>query len=190
MAMRRRDEANCVVVNFGDGAFSQGAVAESLNFAALKKLPVLFICENNQFAVHSGHLTRRLKDNLIERAGVYGVPAQRIEGNDVLAIYEQTARAVESIRAGEGPQFLECMTYRWKEHVGPGDDYHLGYRTAEERQPWIDDDQLIRAENEIGADLAATVKTEVENEVTEAFDFAENSPFPDASELHAHVYAD
>ncbi|MDP6824489.1 MAG: thiamine pyrophosphate-dependent dehydrogenase E1 component subunit alpha [Dehalococcoidia bacterium] len=188
-AVKLRKEKKVVAVFFGDGAVDEGVFHESLNFAALKKLPVLFICENNQFAVHSDHLTRRTRDNLVERAGVYGVPAQRIEGNDVLAIYEQTAQAVESIRAGEGPQFLECMTYRWKEHVGPGDDFHLGYRTPEERQPWIDDDQLVRAEKQVGADLAETVKTEVEQEVTEAFEFAEESPFPDASELHAHVYA-
>ena len=82
------------------------------------------------------------------------------------------------------------MTYRWKEHVGPGDDFHLGYRTPEEMQPWIDDDQLIRAEKKIDADIVSTIKAEVETEVTEAFEFAEESPFPDASELHAHVYAD
>jgi len=173
-----------------DGAVDEGVFHESLNFAALKQLPLLFICENNQFAVHSPHLTRRIKDNIVERAGVYGVPALRIEGNDVLAIHEQTAKAVQAIRNGEGPQFLECMTYRWKEHVGPGDDFHLGYRTPEEMQPWIDDDQLVRAEKEIDADVVSTIKTEVETEVTEAFEFAEESPFPDASELHAHVYAD
>ena len=189
-AVKLRKEKKVVVVFFGDGAVDEGVFHESMNFAALKKLPVLFICENNQFAVHSDHLTRRLRDNLVERVGVYDVPAQRIEGNDILAIHEQTTKAVQAIRNGEGPQFLECMTYRWKEHVGPGDDFHLGYRTPEEMQPWIEDDQLIRAEKEIDADLVSAIKSEVETEVTEAFEFAEESPFPDASELHAHVYAD
>ena len=189
-AVKLRKEKKVVAVFFGDGAVDEGVFHESINFAALKQLPVLFICENNQFAVHSPHMTRRVEDNLIERARVYGVPAQRIEGNDVLAIHEQTIQAVESIRNGEGPQFLECMTYRWKEHVGPGDDFHLGYRTPEEMRPWIDDDQLVRAETQLDADVASNIKAEVENEVTTAFEFAEESPFPDTSELYAHVYAD
>jgi TPP-dependent pyruvate/acetoin dehydrogenase alpha subunit len=76
------------------------------------------------------------------------------------------------------------------EHVGPGEDFALGYRTAEERQPWIDDDQLVRAENQLDADRSASIKTEVEDEIATAFEFAENSPFPDASELLANVYAE
>ncbi len=178
------------MVFFGDGAVDEGVFHETMNFAALKQLPVLFVCENNAYAVHSHHLDRHKISNLCERVETYGIPAQFVAGNDVLAIHEAANDAVKSIRAGNGPRFIEAETYRWMEHVGPGEDFALGYRTAEERQPWIDDDQLVRAENQLDADRSSSIKAEVEDEIAAAFEFAENSPFPDASELLANVYAE
>lgn len=189
-AFKLRGADQISVVFFGDGAIDEGVFHETLNFAALKKLPVLFICENNFYAVHSHHLARRVRANVCERVETYGISAQFVPGNDVLNIYRAAQKAVQAIRAGDGPQFIECETYRWKEHVGPGEDFDLGYRTLEERQPWIDSDQIVRAEKEIGPEAAATIRAAVEKEVSAAFEFAESSPFPDPSELYTDVFAD
>ena len=178
-----------VVSMFGDGAVDEGAFHESLNFAGVKRLPVIFVCENNQYAIHSHHLSRHASDNLCERAAAYGMPAERIEGNDVLAIREKMAAAVAALRGGRpGPVFLECMTYRWKEHVGPNDDYHAGYREKDELQPWVENDPVVAFAKRVPPERRARVQEEVEREIREAFEFAERSPFPDLSELHTDVF--
>jgi TPP-dependent pyruvate/acetoin dehydrogenase alpha subunit len=178
-----------VVVFFGDGAIDEGVYHESLNFASIKQLPIVFICENNGFAVHSRTETRRNSDNICEHARVYGITADRIEGNDVLAIKKRVGEAVDAIRSGEsGPQLLEIMTYRWMEHVGPGEDFNLGYRTPEEREPWVEDDQIAKLRAQITEEIVTGIDAEVETEVEAAFEFAENSPFPEPEELYQHVY--
>jgi TPP-dependent pyruvate/acetoin dehydrogenase alpha subunit len=188
-ASKIQDLGKVIVVFFGDGAVDEGVFHESMNFAALKKVPIVLICENNGYAVHSDHLSRRIADNLCERVATYGIPTERIEVNDVLAIQAGVQAAVDEIRAGEsGPKFFEIMTYRWMQHVGPGEDFKLGYRTEEERQPWIDSDQLERMGGTLAASVREMIDTEVQEEVTEAFDFAEQSPFPPDDELFAHVF--
>ncbi|NQW15889.1 MAG: thiamine pyrophosphate-dependent dehydrogenase E1 component subunit alpha [Chloroflexi bacterium] len=178
-----------IVVFFGDGAVDEGVYHESLNFAALKNLPIVFICENNGYAVHSPILSRRNSDNICEHARVYGVTAERIEGNDVIAINERVGKAVAAIRSGEsGPHLLEIMTYRWMEHVGPGEDFNLGYRTPDERAPWTDSDQIDGLRGQIADDVVTRIDAEVLAEIDAAFEFAENSPFPEPEELYAHVY--
>ncbi len=182
--------SNAVVVSFmGDGAVDEGVFHESLNFAALKKLPVIFICENNQYAIHTHQLQRQAVGNIYERARVYGMPSERIEGNDVLKIYERVSAAVAALRAGgPGPYFFECMTYRWKEHVGPNEDYQLGYRSRTEAQPWMEMDQVPRIGALVDAAVRAPMEAAIEAEITEAFAFAESSPFPAPAELYTAVY--
>lgn len=125
---------NQVVVSFfGDGATDEGVFHESLNFAALKRLPIIFVCENNFYAIHTHQTHRQAHPNICERARAHGIPAERIEDNNLFALYERVGSAARAIRNGNGgPYFFECMTYRWKEHVGPNEDYHLGFRTREE----------------------------------------------------------
>lgn len=177
-----------VVCFFGDGATDEGVFYESLNFAALKKLPVIFICENNSYAIHTHQLRRQSNPNIYERARVFGMPAERIE-DDVLRIYERVSVAVRALSGGEpGPFFFECMTYRWKEHVGPNDDFHLGYRTREEAEPWFKNDQVKRLGGMIDARQRERIEQEVETEIRAAFDFAEESPFPDGVELFTDVF--
>jgi TPP-dependent pyruvate/acetoin dehydrogenase alpha subunit len=188
--MRVRRKAVLVANFFGDGAVDEGAFHESLNFASLKKLPVIFVCENNTYAINSRQLDRQPLANICQRAEAYGIPAKRIEGNDVLAIHEAATRAVAALRAGEGPRFLECMTYRWLEHVGPGEDFALGYRTREEAAPWIADDQVTRLSEMLPPAERRQIKAEVETELREAFAFAEASPFPPIERLHADLYAE
>jgi TPP-dependent pyruvate/acetoin dehydrogenase alpha subunit len=177
-----------VVSFFGDGATEEGSFYESLNFAALKRLPLIFVCENNGYAIHAPQSARQPLSNICERARVFGMPAERV-GNDALRLHERVGRAVAKLRAGkEGPFFFECSTYRWKEHVGPGEDYGPGFRPRSELAPWVKADQLARLGRMIGAGARAAAQHEIDAEVREAFAFAEASPFPDARELHRDVY--
>jgi TPP-dependent pyruvate/acetoin dehydrogenase alpha subunit len=190
-SLRYEKKDTIVVSMFGDGAVDEGAFHESLNFAGAKKLPLLFVCENNHYAIHSHHLTRHATDNLCERARSYGMPAERIENNDVLAIRAKVAEAVEELRkTGKGPRFLECMTYRLKEHVGPNDDYHFGYRKKSEAEPWIQGDPVKTMAERVPAAERAVIEREVEAQVKDAIDFAERSPFPDLQELYTDLYAE
>ena len=190
-AMRFEKKDRLVVSMFGDGAVDEGAFHESLNWAGVQKLPVIFVCENNYYAIHSHHLTRHASDNLCERAATYGMPAERVEGNDVLAIHAKiTAAAAEMRKSGAGPRFFEFMTYRMKEHVGPNDDYQYGYRKPEEAAPWKTNDPVLRLAEQVPADARARIQRAVEEEIRDAFEFAEKSPFPDLQELHTDVYAE
>jgi TPP-dependent pyruvate/acetoin dehydrogenase alpha subunit len=183
--LTRRD---AVVANFfGDGAVDEGAFHESLNFAAVKQLPIIFVCENNLYAINSRQLERQSSANIYERARTYGMEAERIEGNSVLRIHDATAKARTRIRAGGGPVFLECMTYRWKEHVGPGEDFGV-YRSHAELTPWKDDDQVRRIGDQLSADVRERIEHEVEAKIADAFAFAAASPFPDELDFYTDVY--
>lgn len=178
-----------VVSFFGDGAVEEGVFHESMNFAALKKLPIIFICENNYYAIHTHQTQRQLNLNIWEKAQSYGIPSERIEGNDIFKIYEKVSQAVKVLRNGRtGPFFFECMTYRWKEHVGPGDDFHLGYRTKEEREPWIKSDQVQKIAKLLDPNKRRQIENQVEQEIKQAFEFAESSPYPKDSELFTEVF--
>lgn len=183
---------DAIVVSFlGDGAVEEGVFHESLNFAALKGVPVLFICENNGYAVHSQQLKRQPIGNICERASAYGIPSEQIDGNDIFEIYERVKRTSDEIRNGRrGPRFFECMTYRWMEHVGPNEDFDAGYRSRSEAQPWFESDPL----KTIGASLEpgrrGQIEVEVEAEIQEAFVFAEESPLPDDLELYTDVFTE
>ncbi len=190
-ALRLAGSDRLVVSMFGDGAADEGAFHESLNWAGVQKLPVLFVCENNYYAIHSHHLTRHASDNLCERAAAYGMPAERVEGNDVLTIRSAMAEAVEELRrSGKGPRFFEFMTYRLKEHVGPNDDYHQGYRKPDEAAPWMKNDPVKTLGEKLPRDVKATIDRAVEEEIRDAFEFAERSPFPDLKELYTDLYAE
>lgn len=174
---------------FGDGAVDEGVFHESMNFAALKKLPVIFICENNFYAIHSHQRARQSRTQIAERARSYGMRAERIEGNDVLEIYRRVWRARQRILAGgSGPVFFECLTYRWREHVGPGEDFHAGYRTKREALPWMETDQVEHIGKLVARSLRARIEREVESEIRRAFAYAERSPFPRPSELLLGLY--
>src|SRR3989344_1982743 len=174
-------KSNRIVVSFfGDGAVEEGVFHESMNFATLKKLPIIFICENNYYAIHTHQTQRQSNLNIWEKAQSYGIPSERIEGNDIFKIYEKISETVKVLRrGGTGPFFFECMTYRWREHVGPNDDFHLGYRTEKEREPWVKNDQVQKLAALIDPKKRKKIETLIENEIKEAFEFAENSPFPE-----------
>jgi TPP-dependent pyruvate/acetoin dehydrogenase alpha subunit len=178
-----------VVSFFGEGAVEEGVFTESVNFAALKELPLIFVCENNGYAIHTHQRQRQRRENICERVSAVGVPAERIEGNDLFRIYERVKAVVCALREGSpGPYFFECMTYRFREHVGPNEDFDLGYRTRDEALPWMQNDRVQQLAAMLGPEARSSIESEVEEEIRAAFAFAEESPFPQPGELLAHVF--
>lgn len=186
-AEKVRGRDTVVAACFGDGALEEGVFTESVNFASLKKLPVLFVCENNLYAIHTPFGKRTPKSNFCERVRVYGVAVHRVTRNDVVSTYRAASEAAAAMRAGDGPHFIEIETYRWREHVGPGEDWHLGYRAREEAAPWIKADEIARIGARLSEKTRAAIDAEVEAEVDEAFACAEASIFPRDEELFDHV---
>ncbi|UBF26004.1 hypothetical protein K9N68_31460 [Kovacikia minuta CCNUW1] len=188
-ALQYQGKDSVVVSFFGDGAVEEGVFHESINFAALKQLPIIFVCENNSYAIHTHQRSRQSVGDICDRVRPYGIPTERIGDNDLFTLYEKTSGAVSALRRGEsGPCFFECMTYRWKEHVGPNDDFHLGYRTKAEAEPWIQNDPIKKLALHLDPSRRQQIELEVEAEIQAAFDFAESSPFPGAEELWKDVF--
>ena len=140
------------------------------------------------YAIHTHQEERQSESNITERARVLGITSEIIK-DDVFEIHDKVKKAVDSIRNGDSrPFFFECMTYRWKEHVGPNDDFHLGYRSIEEAEPWFKNDQVKRVGGLLEPNQRNQLETEIESEIREAVDLAEMSPFPEASELYTQVF--
>jgi len=180
---------------FGDGAMEEGVWHETANFAALKGLPVLFVCENNFFSVYS-HIGERQPDTDLSRFAVaHGVPVFQAPSEDVLAIYGEARKAVFHIRAGNGPAFILVDTYRHREHCGPNFDDDLGYRNEEERDAWFGKDPVSFAKARLIAEGALTeaelmeLSAGFEAELEAAFSQAESASFPDPATVGDRVYA-
>ncbi len=184
------------VAFFGDGAVDEGIFHESLNFAALKKLPVVFVCENNFFSTHLHIVERRVNDDIFRIADIYGMPGVRVDGNDAIEVYSLAAEAVARARGGEGPTLLECLTYRWRGHVGPAWDLDVGFKRKEELPQWLERDPIACLEKHLIGDGGIfpkeleQISREVRQEVEEAVVFARQSPYPDEKELLRHVFND
>jgi pyruvate dehydrogenase E1 component alpha subunit len=190
LALKREGRGRVVASFFGDGATEEGCFYECLNFAALHRLPVLFVCENNGLAIHTPLERRWAEMDLCRRVSGFGVPAHLVEDGDLFAIRSTASAALERIRAGGRPEFLECKVYRWREHVGPNEDFDAGYRSREEARPWIENDQLTRLAAMVQNDARERIEAEIEEVIAEAVAFAEESPFPDKEALFADVFAD
>jgi pyruvate dehydrogenase E1 component alpha subunit len=183
-------------VFFGEGSTEEGVFSESLNFAALKKLPILFICENNLYSVYSP-LSVRQPDSRdrIALARAHRLSAGQGNGNDVEEVYRRTSEAVATIRAGNGPVFLEFSTYRWREHCGPNYDNDIGYRTPQEFESWRKlcpvehQTQRLLSAGMLTKESLAQMESEISSEIEEAFAFAKSSPFPGPESLREGVYA-
>jgi TPP-dependent pyruvate/acetoin dehydrogenase alpha subunit len=178
------------VVFFGDGASDQGTFHESLNFAALKSLPILFVCENNAYAIYSESAARMAGVRRYRKAETYGIEAECIDSGDTVDILHATQKAVEAIRASGGPRFLECATWRVKEHVGPSVDDDLDYRPEADLKIWAARDAIVAAATHLGAEQKVEIEQLVNQRVERAIAFAEESPFPSIEELGTHVFAD
>jgi pyruvate dehydrogenase E1 component alpha subunit len=194
LAATLRGSDQVSVAFFGDGAVEEGAFHESLSFAALRKLPVIFSCENNFYATYSPLAARQVSDNIHRRGEPYGVPGARVDGNDVTAVYQAAREAVERARKGEGPTLLEVRTYRWRDHVGPGYDIAVGYRSQEELDAWMARCPVLpfatrlEAAGVLSAAERARIDAEIDALVEDAVRFAKASPWPVADEIALHVY--
>ena len=190
LALKMEGKGRLVASFFGDGATEEGAFNESLNFASLHKLPVLFVCENNGYAIHSPIEDRWANEALCQRVESYGIPAHNIADGDVLAIRSLAGELAQNIRAGGGPAFIECAAYRWREHVGPNEDFDAGYRNRSDMEPWLDNDQMNVVGAKLDIERRKSIDAEIEKRIGEAIEFAENSPWPEPEELYSHVFAD
>ena len=195
-AAKVRGRGLVVASVFGDGAVEEGVFHESLNFAAIHKLPVVMVCENNLYSVLTPLRWRRPEGRtLADLARGHGVLALEGDGNDADAVWELAGTAVEHARRGGGPVFIELATYRWLEHCGPNDDAHLGYRPAGELDAWKQRDPVrgyterLLARGVVTAADVAGMTAGIAAEIEAAVTFARSSPFPPRHELTEHVYA-
>jgi 2-oxoisovalerate dehydrogenase E1 component len=184
---------NVAVACFGDGAVNNGAFHEGLNMASIWKLPVIFVCENNQFATEVAFSYASGIPNVGRRAENYGIPGFELDGNDVLDIHRVAGEAIARARLGEGPTLIECMTYRTRAHAeGMGD---FTYRTKQDVEAWKNRCPIERLRQHVldedlaDADELAAIEQQVTDLIAEAHEFAEASPYPDPATATAHVYA-
>ena len=189
LALRMQKSKAIVVCFFGEGATDEGAWHESMNFASLKKLPILFVCENNFYAIYSHVRDRMAGPGLRARSKAYGIEAELIEDHEPMRLHERAGAAVAAVRAGEGPRLLECMTYRWHDHVGPTEDRVHKYRPDEELDAKIEGDNLKIVGDLLSADLRGSIEAAEEKHVADAIAFAEASTFPEDQEIYDHVFS-
>jgi len=192
-AARLRGEDRVIAVFFGDGTFEEGVVYESINFAVLHQLPVLFVCENNLYACYTRLSARQANRSIHGVAAACGCKAMTADGNDALAVFDAASLAVAELRMGGSPVFLECSTYRWREHCGPNIDDALGYRPEAEVATWT----AACPVNRLGAmlnsmpecsDFMANAEREIAKEINDAFIAALAGGIPGQEELQGYLY--
>jgi TPP-dependent pyruvate/acetoin dehydrogenase alpha subunit len=177
----RKDQV--IVAVYGDGATDEGVYHESLNFASLRKLPVLFICENNGLAVHS-FASARQSFNILDHAKAYGLYTSKVnEGYDFMKVEAAMRSALQKVKQEQAPYFLEILTFRYKEHVGIGEDFDAGYRQTDAYLAWQQSDPLIQDQGSV-----SKFDPLIQAEITEAVAYAEQSSFPGAEELLTDTY--
>ncbi|MDD1620216.1 MAG: thiamine pyrophosphate-dependent dehydrogenase E1 component subunit alpha [Methylococcaceae bacterium] len=192
---RMPEAANVVVIFFGDGCFEEGVMHETLNFATLKKLPLLFVCENNQYSVMTPLVERQPNRDIYKIAAAHGLQAMNGDGNRVDQVYALAQAAIANARAGLGPQFLELYTHRWPEHCGPNEDDKLGYRRPGELAAWKLRCPLLQARQGLldsglshEAELA-DMETALVEELEQAFQWAQQGSRPSIDSMGRHLYA-
>ena len=192
--LKKTDQISCVFL--GDGAVEEGVFYESVNFAAVRKLPVLFICENNLYSVYSPLSVRQPNGRSIAKmVESMGLSVAVADGTDIDDCSNTMRNAVEYVRNGKGPYFVEFSTYRWREHCGPNFDNDIGYRTPDEflaskaKDPLNCLEVQLSKAGEALSSLVNQIRVETELEITNAFDFAETSAFPDQIDAYSGVYA-
>jgi len=191
-SMQKKDSVS--VAFFGDGAAGEGVFYESLNFASLKKLPVIFVCENNLYSTHLPISACLAHIEISEKAKAFNMPGVRADGNNVIEVYQAARKAIDDARLGKGPTLIECMTYRWRGHVGPHDDIDQGLRSREELDYWMQrcpikvlEEVLLTRGIMTESEKARTIES-IDKEVEESLVFARKSPYPDERNYLDHVF--
>lgn len=178
-----KKESSLTVIYFGDGAVDEGVFWETLNFAALQKLPILFVMENNKYASQTNELLRHGYGDITEVVKGFNLPVVKLDGNNALEVYQAAEKFISAIRSGGGPAFMECKTYRWMGHVGVADDSATGYRSLEESAAWREKCPLAYMENYLRqADTMANqripaIKQEYLRQIAEAIRLAKEAPY-------------
>lgn len=197
LASSIRKNKRIAVAFFGDGAVGEGAIYEAMNFASLKKLPVIFACENNFYATHMPIGRCRVNNEIYKIAVPFDIPSYRIDGNDVLEVYQHSRQAAEDCKCGNGPVFLEFLTYRQHGHVGPDDNIlgmHTDIRSKEEIAAWLEKDPIANFErylvknNIMSNQELTTLKVEVQGDVEKAYRDAVESPMPEGKGVLDYVF--
>ena len=193
LAARMTGTDEVAVAFFGDAAMEQGVTHESLALAALRRLPVLFVCENNLYATSTPLRERQAGSDMAPRAAGHWLPGVIVDGNDVVAVYRAAKAAVERARRGQGPSLIEVKTYRFREHVGPNYDIDLGYRTQAELDRWMAKEPVaglarrLERAGVLPAVRRAELDARIEADIADAVAFAKSSPFPEPAALFADV---
>jgi pyruvate dehydrogenase E1 component alpha subunit len=190
LQLQRKDAIVCA--GFGDGATDEGVFWEAVGLAAVRRLPIVFVCENNGYATYSPQWKRQRHDNLHQRVASFGIESRAVFGNDVVGLFQTLKDAVDGARSGKGPFFVEAYTYRWNGHVGPeDDDAAVGYRPAAEIAFWKErcpiqllEDALVQS-GILAESQKQQILSEIDAEVEEAFTFAKTSPFPHGADWAA-----
>jgi pyruvate dehydrogenase E1 component alpha subunit len=184
LALQMGGQDSVAVAGFGESATDEGIFWEAVNYAALAKLPVVFVCENNNFSVFSPQLKRTLLDNISQRVAAFGMQQASIFGNDAMLVHRTLREAVTRARNGGGPTFIEAYTYRWSGHYGPASDDLVGYRREEDLQAWKRNCPIVLLEEALAGrgllaeSAKAQMQRQLEAEIAECFAFAKSSPFP------------
>lgn len=195
LAEKQRGGDKVTGIYLGDAATEEGVFHEAANFAALKSLAVVFVCENNLYSVYTNIADRQPKRPLHDVAVAHGIRARHGDGNDVEFVHAETREAADRARRGEGPSFLVFDTYRWREHCGPNFDNDIGYRTVEEYESWrvrcpLDAHRAkLRKEGLLDETAEAKMAKEIEAEIEAAFVAAKAAPMPPAADAAKYVYA-
>ena len=187
-ALKYKKQKGVVVCYHGDGATDEGVFWESLNFASLHSLPIIFICENNKYAIYSHQDTRSLNNPIIDRAKAFGVSSNRVSDNKTKSFFDATLNCVEQIKKKPQPFLLECMTTRWRDHVGITIP-ELSKAEFEEIENAKNNDDLENLEKQLSEDDVLIINKKVTTEIENAINFAESSNFPEESELYDNVLA-
>lgn len=197
LAKKIKQESGIAVVFLGDGATEEGVFYESVNFAVVQKLPVLFVCENNQYSVYSNLTPRQPEGRKIhEMVAAMGINSFHADGNLVGDSHKTLKVAVEHVKSANGPAFVELSTYRWLEHCGPHYDNDIGYRDEaeflehKEKEPIGAFEKALLDAEIIGVGDIDTLKDELNQDINEAFAFAESSPFPEQKEAYTSPFAE
>jgi TPP-dependent pyruvate/acetoin dehydrogenase alpha subunit len=190
LAQKMRGEQAITACFFGEGAADQGVMYESVNFAALRRLPILFVCENNEYAIHSHVRTRMAGYGLSDRFRAYGIQCEKEDSGDFLNMYDVSAHAVADLRKGLGPRFIEIRTTRWRDHLGPDQDHRYKYSSDKELDETIAGDQVKRLGEMLDEKARTAIAEDVEREIAAAIAFAESSSFPEDKKVHDHVFAE
>lgn len=182
------------VAFFGDAATEEGVIYESINFAMLKKLPVIYVCENNLYSVFSPLSKRQAQDDIYRRFSGLSIPGYRVDGNNVIEVYRTAKKAVLQARSGGGPSFMECRTYRLRDHHGTTSGVEVGYRSQEEVDEWVarcpvrNFERFLLDKKQLTPSEVAEIGAAIDREVDEAFRFAQASPMPDEDEVLDYLF--